>query len=448
MKLVYKVWWVSLLIKLLIGIFLPLSFDESYYWVWSHHLQLSFFDHPPFVSWLLYLGQAFEGFYQAVRVPSIIMGHLTLWIWVLILKDHLSDKKILVWLSLALISPLLGVGSLLVTPDLPLMFFWSLGVWSLIRAEKSRSYFDFCLLGAITGLGFLAKYHMVLFLPCSLAWLIFNRAYSVKNIASLLIGFLCFMIFSSPVWIWNAQNDFISFVFQLNHGLGSSSWSPSWTFGYLLSQTLIFFPVILWFSIKVATDFSKKQRLLFVFIGWGPLLFFLLSSFKGRVEANWPSVAFPAILALAVASSHKFKWAKITIGFWALLTTLILSQAFLQWVPREIIKLKTEEFIFFDPIIHKIKPLIAAQPRPLYARSFQMASQLSFKTKGFTYKLRGLNRFDFFDMRPEATPKENYYVITLKNEPLPIWTEVEGHKVIDTISISKLYELKTVNIND
>ena len=30
--------------------------DEAYYWVWSRHLALSYFDHGPMVAWLIRLG--------------------------------------------------------------------------------------------------------------------------------------------------------------------------------------------------------------------------------------------------------------------------------------------------------------------------------------------------------------------------------------------------------
>src|ERR1051326_2485110 len=29
---------------------LPLSFDESYFWLWSKHLALSYYDHPPLIA--------------------------------------------------------------------------------------------------------------------------------------------------------------------------------------------------------------------------------------------------------------------------------------------------------------------------------------------------------------------------------------------------------------
>ncbi|RME16471.1 MAG: hypothetical protein D6797_04435, partial [Bdellovibrio sp.] len=83
----------SLLIKFVLALFLPLFPDEAYYWVWSHHLQLSYFDHPPFIAWLLTLGHPLENILQAVRWPAVIFGHLTLILWLIYLKNILSPRE-------------------------------------------------------------------------------------------------------------------------------------------------------------------------------------------------------------------------------------------------------------------------------------------------------------------------------------------------------------------
>lgn len=166
-------WLFMLLAKMVIAYFLPLASDESYYWVWSHHLQLSYFDHPPFVAWLFKLGHPFESFGHWVRLPAVIMGHLTLLMWCLFLKARFDNLKIKSWLELVFFSPLLGYGALIVTPDIPLLFFWSLGLISLVQLVETRKLRWYLILGLALGLGFSSKYHMALFVPIGIAWLIF-----------------------------------------------------------------------------------------------------------------------------------------------------------------------------------------------------------------------------------------------------------------------------------
>jgi hypothetical protein len=42
------------------GATLPLHPDEAYYWLWSRHLALSYFDHPPMIAYLIKLSTVFS----------------------------------------------------------------------------------------------------------------------------------------------------------------------------------------------------------------------------------------------------------------------------------------------------------------------------------------------------------------------------------------------------
>ena len=35
--------------------FLPLHGDEAYYWMWSKHIQMGYYDHPPMIAFMIYL---------------------------------------------------------------------------------------------------------------------------------------------------------------------------------------------------------------------------------------------------------------------------------------------------------------------------------------------------------------------------------------------------------
>src|SRR5438128_864494 len=96
------------------------------------------------VSWLFWLGQWTDFAAQAIRIPAVILAHCTLLVWYKILRPHLNDEQMKFWLVFVLLSPFLGAGSLIVTPDLPLVFFWSLALLTLqqLLARKTLlSYF-------------------------------------------------------------------------------------------------------------------------------------------------------------------------------------------------------------------------------------------------------------------------------------------------------------------
>ncbi len=73
---------------------------------------------------------------------------------------------------------------------------------------------------------------------------------------------------------------------------------------------------------------------------------------------------------------------------------------------------------------------MAAKLDPVYARSYQMASKLSFDVKKNIYKLKNINRRDFYDGISESEPKsEKFYLIAEKTDQLPPNYKDAGYKV-------------------
>lgn len=412
-----KLWLISLAVKLVLSALIPLGGDETYYWVWSHRLQLSYFDHPPMVAWLFYLGHFLEPFAQTVRWPAVILGHLTLAVWYLILKDQVDWEKQKIWIYLALFSPLLGIGSLIITPDIPVVFFWSLSLYFLLRAERNASLGNYAALGMSLGLGFCAKYHIVLFIPCLLAYLLLEKRWRQVRWSYLPLTVFFGLVFCLPVLIWNYQNEFISFLFQIHHGLSGQVNPWESVSIYVIGQILILFPLIFWAALRAKVPSSLRALLYF---GWGPFLFFLWSSTKNSGEANWAIIAYPAVLALALFGPHIRGFLKIYMVFWgALLAAALLILAIPPW--RQKVDPLNEAFLYrsFSPLV--------TQYQPLYAQSHQLAAALWYYSKIPTYKLHGMNqRYDFFDSLAESHPSANvFYLLTRKDRPLPEWMEKE-----------------------
>lgn len=437
MKSIYQIWFLALGVKLVLSALLPLADDEAYYWVWSQHLQLSYFDHPPMVSWVFRLGHFLNDFYQAARWPAVIIGHITLLIWLKILEPVLNFEKLKAWLLLALFSPLIGPGSIIVTPDIPLVFFWSLSLWIFIKAVETPQISLYAALGLSLGLGFSSKYHIVLFPPLAVFWLWQQGLLTKNRLKPLWITLFTFLVGAAPVILWNLQNNWISFAFQLNHGLGGKSWKPSWTYMYLLGQLGLLFPTVVFFALKRGGN--SQTQLLHLF-GWGPILFFFLTSFKGRVEANWPIIAYPSLLGLALVQSKGLKWVRWTLAIWVTTFVIVLSEVAFRWIPISPDNLKTNEFWRFDKLAYVAQPY-----EPLFARSFQMASKLSFLLKRPVYKLRDFHRKDFFDFQEQSQPSTPFYFVAIKmGEPLPAWVNKKGHQIVERISVDDSYEIVKV----
>ncbi len=411
-----KIWALSLLAKLLLSALIPLSADEAYYWVWSHKLQLSYFDHPPMVAWMFYLGHFLEPLGHAVRWPAVILGHCMILIGIDLLKGFVPLEKIKIWVWLVLFSPILGFGSLIVTPDLPVIFFWMLSVWFFIRALASKKSADYLGLGAALGLGFCAKYHIVLFVPALLLYLFVEKKW--QNIAwkRVPLTLLAGLTFCLPVLLWNYQNDFASFTFQLKHGLEREAYNPEWTFSYVLAQIFILFPLVFWASLRTRIKPALRWALYF---SWFPLAFFFLTSFRALVEANWPIIAYPTFIMLVLGHPKMRSWMKYYIGFFALLFTFVLSAVFIPSL-RQLNEKVSEPFEFQQLSI------LTKEYYPLYASSYQMASSLWYFSKMPVFKLKDISRYDFFDTFPEAKPSSSpFYLIKREANGLPSWISQE-----------------------
>ena len=424
--------WGALGLKLVLAAALPLTSDEAYYWIWAQHPQLSYYDHPPFVAWLFYLGDFTKWFPGSVRWPGVIFAHAGLGLWLRVLARWLSEERRFWWLTLALLSPLLGGSALIVTPDVPLLFFYALATWTFVHWTARPDFWRSLLLGLVIGLGLTSKYMMVLF-PLSVlvpAWRRRDTRWGLcLNFPWLILGIVAG---TCPVWLWNITNNFASFKFQAQHGLGRKAWKPSWTIEYIVLQLTLVSPVVLYY----ATRRRRKLPAFFTWLAITPFVFFLVTTARGYAEANWPIAAYPAVLALAVSHFPRgrrgFAATAATWGVvFASLTGVIL------WRPTWANGLKLREFFQYEEVLTKVRDVT-----PLYARSYQMASKLTYELGRPVSKLRGMTRRDFFDYLPESEPSLfPYYLIAEPDERLPgEWSE-RGHHVVARTPLDARYEL-------
>lgn len=74
-------WLLSLAVvavRLVVAGQLELMEDESYYWLWSRDLQLSYYDHPAMVAWLIAASTSLFGdCAMAIRLPAIVLNLVT-----------------------------------------------------------------------------------------------------------------------------------------------------------------------------------------------------------------------------------------------------------------------------------------------------------------------------------------------------------------------------------
>lgn len=406
-----RAWWISLFIKLIISLtsLVPLSADEAYYWVWTQFPQWSYYDHPPFVSWLMHLGSALPE--SLLRWPSLLLFHFAFLFWFNILRPHFSEKQIFFWFLICQFCPLLGLGSIIVTPDAPLFFFFSLSLFSFVRALKSQNLKDYALFGLSLGLGFLSKYTIVIAAGLFIFYLIRQKNW-IHFKAKPLVAVLGLGILGSlPVIIWNWQNHFRSFSFQLNHGFNETQWDWTWPIAYLLGTYFLAGPINVRRAFR-GLDSNKLFKVL-VLGGFG---FFLISSFRAPVELNWPAVFYPALFALSIAGfkNHDIKQ---NLFYWVFIYTLLIVGATTGINPALQEKIN-------EPFRAKSWAHLPFQYETLYASTYQLASLLWWNAGKPVYKLSGSSRHDLFDEVQSSKPQvKTFYLLKENGNNLPDWLQ-------------------------
>ena len=341
-KIYHKAFLILLTVTTVFRLFyiqwVELAPDEAYYFTWSRNLQWGYYDHPPMVAFLIRIFMAVGGQGEfGVRLGWVLIGALlTILLYRMGTKMFGSERAGFYSALLMNLSLLGSTGAVIVTPDGPQGLFWALAIFFVYKAADSGRRYWWYLTGLFFGLGLFSKYTMVLLAPCILGFLFSSKEgrewlRRKEPYLALLLGLLVF----SPVIFWNAQHDWVSFRFQISHGLeikkaaGLKYFGEYWAGQAGLVSPLMFLAVI-WAMAKsgIRGFRQQKQNLLLLLWTSAPiLLFFAVTSLRSKVEANWPALAyFSAVMALAgMVSEERPKWGKAQKGFaWAAVLTALL----------------------------------------------------------------------------------------------------------------------------
>lgn len=397
-----RIWLIIIGITILRAIILTqtsLVPDETYYWDWSRFLSLGYFDHPPMIAWLTYLTTAILGDnLVGIKAVPLIGGLGTSIILFLFGKRFLErESGIILLILLGNFTLVFAIGGLILTPDIPMIFFWTLALLFAYKALFEENNRAWPALGVAIGLGLLSKYVFVLFGLALFLVIMFGKNHgkllrSWKPWTALLITFLVYL----PNIIWNIQNNWISYRFQLGHGSHNPDfWRRLQYFSeYVGSQVGLLSPLV-FITLILATIFILKNirsdnRLLFLLIfTYVPWLFFAYISWSRRVEANWPAPAMMTAIILVVWYWERAKdkqrlrrFINYGIIFSFLTTVIIILHSLYPFLPIEHQKDRTYEARGWKSLIEQVyqlrKQLDPTSKLPLCANSYQLTSLLAY----------------------------------------------------------------------
>jgi len=309
---------------------LQLHPDEAYYWLWSRHLDIGYFDHSPLVAYFIWLTTLFSNSELWVRLSGTIVSLIiSLLTWKLALQLFGSVRIAAGSVMLFNVYPLTMLGLIVITPDIPVFLFWSLSVyifWQIIQSKKTWLWYA---LGLSFGLALLSKYTAILLVPCLFIYLLLTEdrrwLKTFYPYVSLLTGLLCFL----PVVYWNSRHDWVSFAFQLEHGLGGQSYSLGRVAEYFGGQLLVAGPIAPLLGIYAGAAFlfrKNKAQLYLILTALPIILIFGFSSIKKLAGPNWPVFAY-FTLSILVTKYFLDSDSKIRRSLWytALFASLFVS---------------------------------------------------------------------------------------------------------------------------
>ena len=293
--------------NLIYNAFLPLHPDEAYYWTWSKHLQLSYYDHPPMIAYLIKLATLGSQSEWAIRLVAVVCMTIAAWVTYRLARGLFNERVADIALLIMLFLPVTQAGYLVVTPDAPLILFWSLTLYCIYKAlwEKKQSYFYWA--GICAGCLLLSKYTGAVLFPGMLLFLISSRYRTILRRRDIYVALLLAVILFSPVIIWNAQHDWVSIRFQLMHGMGGAKVFKLANVGDFLggqafTANPIFLLALLYYAIRHLRTNVREEKLAFLF--WPFVLtfaFFLYGGLFRKSEANW---AVPAYITGAILLAY------------------------------------------------------------------------------------------------------------------------------------------------
>ena len=176
-----------------------------------------------------------------------------------------------------------------------------------------------------------SKYHAVLvivFVLLSNYKLIFNK----KAWLAVILALICY----APHFLWLYQNDFVSITFHLYERPNQAYKFDEFTLGFFLNNIVIIGLLFYWvygafFKYKTTDKFSKAL----IYLVYGILIFFFVSSFNRRVQAQWTiAISIPlAVIAfnhlLNSAKSRKWMYRISIVSF----VLLIYARAWMVYYP-------------------------------------------------------------------------------------------------------------------
>lgn len=397
-----------LVINLLQAYFTKLIFDEAYYWYYAKNLAWGYFDHPPMVALMIKISSFFFDGELGVRFVSCLLSVGTLIIlWAII--DHQKKKDYVLHFFVVTFSmTLLNAYGFFALPDTPLLFFTALFLYVYKRFIASPSAILALILGIVMAALMYSKYNAVLVI----LFVLFSNLKLIKDkyaVLAVIVALACY----TPHFLWLYDNDFVSIKYHLFDRPNQAYKFNKFTLGYFLNLITIFgftFPLVYFMLYKTKPKGLFERALMF--LTYGVLIFFFVSSFSKRVQPQWIVViSIPMVLIIFNYIIENQKIRKLFYGLGiANIVILLYLRVWLIYQPLFPIVFETHGN---EKWIDEIENAALGSPI-IFENSYRDASMYEFYTRKPAISLNNVyyrqNQFTIDDSEASVQNKQVYYL--------------------------------------
>ena len=316
-------------IRLIISITLPITGDEAYFVLWGKNLDYGYYDHTPFVGWILAALLTVSDATWWLRLPSTLLP-VFLSYGIYHILNRQQSFKVAVIVSLTFLVAPVNIINIFITTDTPLVLFSFISAWYFYNAitslsDKKNGTKFFVLAGLFLGLAFLSKYFAVLLgVAYGLYIVLFHR--NRRGYTGLLLILLMVLPFVFVNLLWNYNNCWSNILFNLYNRASGESDSIGNLIKYVFMLVYLFSPVLIYYLIKNIKN-SKSNNIYFnqvyLWLIALPLTLFLILVVKKLIGLHWIMSFYPFAF-IAFASLITIAQWRITFYFMLFLSVLHL----------------------------------------------------------------------------------------------------------------------------
>jgi len=405
--------------------FTELIFDEAYYWYYSQNMAWGYFDHPPMVALLIKLSSFFFEGELGVRFMSCLLGVGTLLVLWLSIDHPKKNAAIPQFFVLVFSMTLMNAYGFLTLPDTPLLFFTALFLLVYKKFIASATLPITLLLGVVMAALMYSKYHAVLVI----VFVLLSNIKIIKNKYAWLavgIALLCY----SPHLYWLFEHDFVSIKYHIYERPNGAYNFSKYTLGFFVNLIAVFgftFPLVYYILAKTKAKNLFTKALLF--LTYGVLIFFFVSSFNRRIQTQWVIlICIPlAIIVFDYMLSNKnsMKW----IFRLGLLNSIIILYLRFGLVYQPLLFNKFYETHGNKNWVQQIKNKVGSTP-VVFENSYRNAPMYAFYSGETSFSLNNVyyrkNQYSIDQSEDRIRHKKVLFVHKLRKEGTFHYTKTDG----------------------